>query len=286
MFGARSAKRLLIGGSMSKLSFALSILVLPCAFHSAQAQAAESKAGTAAVSGRVILKGEPARGVTVILQTQYQDPSNAPRAKTDESGRFHFTGLPAGRYSVSTLAPGYPSPEDNDFPDMRGKTLNLTEGEKVENVDLEIKRGGVIAGRVTDSQGRPVIEERLRLSKVDANNRPQASFFYILSNDIYQTDDRGQYRIYGLPEGRYIVRVGYAQRPGSASIISSREFYPLVFYPNATSESEAKVIEVSEASEATNIDITVADPKRTQEVYGRVVDAGSGQPVAGVAVVL
>jgi len=270
---------------MSKLSFALSILVLPCAFHSAQAQAAESKAGTATVSGRLILKGEPARGVMVILQTQNQGPFNAPRARTDESGRFHFTGLPAGRYSVSALSPGYASPEDNNYPGMRGKTLTLADGERVENVDLEIKRGGVIAGRVADSQGRPVIEERLRLSKLDANNRPQASFFYSLNNDMYQTDDRGQYRIYGLPEGRYIVSVGYAQ-PGSATIISRREFYPRVFYPNATSESEAKVIEVSEASEATNIDITVTDPKQTQEVYGRVVDAGSGQPVAGVEVVL
>jgi protocatechuate 3,4-dioxygenase beta subunit len=271
---------------MQKLSFALSILVLPCAFHSAQAQTAESKAGTAAVSGRVILKGEPARGMTVILQTQNQNESNAPRARTDESGRFHFTGLPAGRYSVSALAPGYASPEDSNFPGMRGKMLILADGEKVENIDLEIKRGGVIAGRVTDSQGRPVIEERVNLSKVDANNRIQASFFYSLNNEMCQTDDRGQYRIYGLPEGRYIVSVGYAHRPGSASIISRREFYPRVFHPNATSESEAKVIEVSEASEATNIDITVTDPKQAQEVYGRVVDAGSGQPVAGVEVVL
>src|SRR5262245_833413 len=142
MFGASSAncpiyasvgdravaiKRILIGGSMSKLSFALSILVLPCAFHSVQAQAAESKTGTATVSCRVILKGEPARGVMVILQTQNQGPSNAPRARTDESGRFHFTGLPAGKYSISALAPGYASPEVNSPPGMRGKTLNLAD---------------------------------------------------------------------------------------------------------------------------------------------------------------
>src|SRR5262249_21557268 len=144
------------GGPMQKLSLALSILVLPCAFHSAQSQAAESKAGTATVSGRVILKGEPARGVMVILQPQNQSPFDAPRARTDESGRFHFTGLPAGRYSVSAAAPGYASPEDSSLP-SRGKTLTLADGERVENVDLEIKRGGVIAGRVADSQGRPVI---------------------------------------------------------------------------------------------------------------------------------
>jgi hypothetical protein len=271
---------------MSKLSFALSILVLPCAFHSAQAQAVESKAGTATVSGRVILKGEPARGVMVILQTQYQGPLNAPRARTDESGRFHFTGLSAGRYSVSALSPGYASPEDNNYSDMRGKTLTLADGERVENVDLEIKRGGVIAGRVADSQGRPVIEERINLSKLDATNRPQRIFYYSPNFDMYQTDDRGLYRIYGLPEGRYLLSVGYAESSGSAIITSRREIYPRAFYPSGTSESEAKVIEVSEGSEATNIDITVTDPKQTQDVYGRVVDAGSGQPVAGVEVVL
>src|SRR5215470_14294331 len=165
---------------MQKLSFALSLLVLPFAFHSvwaAQAQAADTKAGTAMVSGRVTLRGEPSRGVMVVLQTQNQTASNSPRARTDESGRFNFTSIPAGRYSVYAAAPGYVSPEDTNF-NMRGKTLNLADGEKVENVDLEIKRGGVIAGKITDSQGRPVIEERVNLSKVDANNRLQASFFY------------------------------------------------------------------------------------------------------------
>jgi 5-hydroxyisourate hydrolase-like protein (transthyretin family) len=271
---------------MQKRSFALGILILPCAFHSVQAQTADTMIKTAAVSGRVVMKGEPARGVMVILQTQNQGPSDAPRARTDESGRFHFTGLPAGRYSASALAPGYTSPDDGNFPNMRGKTLNLTDGEKVENVDLVIKRGGVIAGRVADSQGRPVVEERLNLSKLDANNQPRGVFNYGQNFDMYQTDDRGLYRIYGLPEGRYLVSVGYAGNFGSASITSRREFYPLVFYPNATNDSEAKVIEVSEGSEATNIDITVSDPKQTRDVYGHVVDAGSGQPVAGVEVVV
>jgi protocatechuate 3,4-dioxygenase beta subunit len=271
---------------MRKLSFALSILVLPTAFHSVQAQTAEVKTGTATVSGRVTLKGESARGVTVILQAQNQNASDAPRARTDESGRFNFTGLPAGRCSVSALTPGYVSLEGSNFPGMRGKTFNLTDGDRVENVDLEIKRGGVIAGRVTDAQGRPVIEERVDLIKLDADNRLRSAFYYGGNYDMYNTDDRGFYRIYGLPEGRYLVSVGVAESPGSAIIISRREFYPRAYYPNATSESEAKVIEVGEGSEATSIDITVSDPKKTYDVYGRVVDDGSGQPVAGVEVLV
>jgi len=270
---------------MSKLSFVLSILVLPFVFHSIQAQAAETKAGTATVSGRVTLKGEPARGVMVVLQGQTPDRSNSPRAKTDESGRFHLTGVAAGRYSVFAIAPGYISPDDTNF-GMRGKTLNVAEGEKVENIDLEIKRGGVIAGRITDSRGRPVIEETINLTKLDRNNQPQNYFSYSLNFDMNRTDDRGLYRIYGLPEGRYLVSVGHAQTSGSARITLSREFYPRVFYPDAASESEAKAIEVSESSEATDVDISVPDPKETRDVYGRVVDAGAGQPVAGVDVVV
>lgn len=273
---------------MRKLNFALGILVLPFAFHSVravQSQAAETKTRTATVSGRVTLKSEPARGVMVVLVTQGRSVSDAPRARADESGRFNFTGVQAGRYSVTAAVPGYVSPDDTNF-GMRGKTINVADGEKVENLDIEIKRGGVIAGRITDPQGRPVVEERVNLSKFDANNRPQSYFIYAMSYDGYQTDDRGYYRIYGLPEGRYLVSVGYAETPGSATITSRREFYPRVFYPNAASESEAKVIKVSEGSVAEDIDITVSDPKLTYDVYGRVVDDGSGQPVAGVEVVI
>jgi Carboxypeptidase regulatory-like domain len=246
---------------MLKPSFALGILVLLCAFHSVQAQSAESKARTATVSGRVTLLGEPARGVTVILLVNNQNAPNAPRARTDESGRFNFTGLPAGKYSVVAAAPGYVYPDVDDFIGMRGKTLNLAEGEKVENVDLEIKRGGVITGRVTDSQGRPVIEERVTLSKLNASNQPMPFFASNLNSDMYRTDDRGFYRIYELIPGRYLVSVR---------------------------GSEAKMTEVFEGTEAAEIDITVPDqkPKQTYDVYGRVMDIGAGQPVAGVEVVI
>lgn len=277
---------------MSKLCFALSILVLPFAFHSIQAQgkpqAVETKAGTATVSGRVMLKVEPARGVMVILQARRQDAFKSPRARTDESGRFHFSSLPAGSYSVFAVAPGYVSPEDVNFSfyGQPGKTLNLADGEKVENVDLEIKRGGVIAGRIIDPQGRPVIEVGINLSRLDANNQPRSFYLYGENEDMRRTDDRGFYRIYGLPEGRYLVSAGYAEGTGSVSVTSRREFYPRVFYPNAVNEAEAKKIKISEASEVVNIDITLPDPKQTYDVYGHVVDADSGQPVAGVEVVI
>src|SRR5262245_45527055 len=271
---------------MSKLRFALCILGLPFAFFSVQAQgtpqSAEIKPGTATVSGRVMWKGEPASGVMVVLIGRNSIPSNS-SARTDESGRFRFTGVAAGRYSVSALAPGYASPNDTSR-SLLGKALNVAEGEKVDNVDFEIKHGGVISGRITDWRGRPVVEETITLSKRDRNNQPENYFTYNPNNNMNRTDDRGVYRIYGLPEGRYLVSVGYAPQPGVVVITSSRSIYPRVFYPNANSESEAKAIEVSEGSEVADIDITVSDPKETRDISGRVVDAGTGQPVANMEV--
>jgi hypothetical protein len=270
---------------MSKLSFALSILILHFTFHSIQAQPGETKTGTATVSGRVTLKGEPARGVMVILDGRNPFPSNTHSARTDENGWFRFTEVAAGRYSVHAFAPGYASTEDTSHSALE-KSLNVAEGEKVENIDFEIKRGGVISGRITDSRGRPVIEETITLSKRNRNNQPENYSTYMLSNDMYLTDDRGAYRIYGLPEGRYLVSVGFAQTFNVGVITSSRTLYPRVFYPNAKSESEAKAIEVSEGSEATNVDITLSDPKETRDISGRVVDAGTGQPVADMEVLV
>src|SRR5262245_9678074 len=100
---------------MIKSWFTLGILVSLfslCLEVSIQAQTRETKPETATASGLVTLKGEPARGVTVLLMAQYSNTANSPRAKSDENGRFRITGVAAGRYSIIALAPGYVSMGD------------------------------------------------------------------------------------------------------------------------------------------------------------------------------
>ena len=273
---------------MPKPGFTLGVLVLLLSLGlgvSIQAQPRETKPETATISGLVTLKGEPASGVTVLLQEQRASATTAPRARSDENGRFRFTGVTAGRYSISAVAPGYVSPGDGDM-GRGGQTLNVTEGEKIENLSLDIRRGGVIAGTVTDSKGRPVVEEAVKLDKLDKNGKPQNYGFYNWTPEMYRTDDRGAYRIFGVPEGRYLVSVGNEQSFRRVSMTTDRVFYPRTFHPGVTSESEAKVVEVSEGSEATDVDIALPEPKRTCEISGRVVDGDTGQPVSGVNIVV
>jgi protocatechuate 3,4-dioxygenase beta subunit len=266
----------------------LSVLALCLTNRPIQAQTAAPKPGTATISGRVLLKGEPAPDVAVVLQPLPvvfpQNPDAVLRVRTDSSGRFHLAAVVAGRYSIWAFSPGAISPNDTSFGPIPGKPLNVSDGENVENIDLPLKPGGVITGRVTDASGRPLVDERLELTRLDREGKPQPNYGSPYTYEMYGTDDRGVYRLYGLSEGRYRISVGFAQTPGSISIVNSRSYYPKTYYPDARDESQAKVIEVTEGFEATNIDIKVGESKRSYDIYGRVVDADSGQPVAGASI--
>src|SRR5262245_24513125 len=251
--------------------------------HTIFGQSGAAKPGAATVSGRVTLNGEPARGVSVVIQPQrqlYPPPSSiVQNAKTDENGRFRFTGVAAGSYFIAALAPGFSSSSDNGF-GQRNKGVSVSEGENVEDIEIELKRGGVITGRVTDVQGRPLTDESVEITLINKDGTRQRSYNSI-NNEMYIIDDLGVYRVYGLPEGRYLVSVGYARVAGMMSTHPYRIFYPRTFHPDATDESRAKVIEVAEGSVTTGVDIVVGI-KRTHDIAGRVVNADTGQPVAGV----
>jgi hypothetical protein len=128
---------------MSRLGyiiFILSLIGYPHFELTAQTQLKSPREGTSTVSGRITLKGEPARGVTVILHSRMRDfllnPGSLPEAKTDENGRFRITKVVAGVYSVRAVAPGLVASGEVSF-EPEGKYLNLADGEVVENIDLE-----------------------------------------------------------------------------------------------------------------------------------------------------
>ena len=208
--------------------------------HPIFAQAGATKPGTAMISGRVVVKGAPARSVLVYLQPQQgpapSNPEAVQRARTDAGGQFRIAGVAAGAYRVIALSPGFIS-SDSVRPGLQGKTINVSEGENVENVEIELKQGGVITGLVTDSRGRPLADERVTLSKLDKNGRPPLNVTYGSNFEMFQTDDRGVYRIFGLPEGRYLVSVGFQQSAGIGAVGGS--FYPRTFHPDAANETEA-----------------------------------------------
>ena len=232
------------------------------------------------VSGRVTIDGKGAANITVMLISNPDDGVSrkiVTTTTTDNEGNYRLTGLSKGKYRVMTYTPTLSEVNRSFYNPNRGKDVTLNEGEQIENIDFALKRGGVITGRVTDNEGQPVIGQQIFIESVDGNTRLGGP----IGGEMYETDDRGIYRIYGLPEGNYLVSLG-ADNQTTTYGMKPRIYFTRTFHPATTDKSEAKVIELAEGEEETSVDITLGTPKKTYAFNGRVVDVDSNKPVANV----
>lgn len=156
--------------------------------------------GTASISGvvRSADTGQPARKARVTLSGPDIRGRNV---TTDDSGRFAFVALPAGRYTVSATKAGHVSVTYGQRrPGRPGTAIQLADGQKLE-VALQIPRGGVITGTLLDEHGEAVPGTPVRVLRYVVQNGVRT----LQMSGNGSTDDRGVYRIYGLQPGEYVV---------------------------------------------------------------------------------
>ncbi len=251
----------------------LCILFLLSSVATALSQSAADKTATSTVSGKVTVGGKGLQGVVVGLVVSDQTRSNFRptrfRGVTDEDGKYRITNVLPGTYDVTPASAAYVVTEGR-------KTLMIGKNETVENINLALEQGGVITGKVIDADGNPVIEEMVYVFPAAASQR--VPYFRNI-----RTDDRGIYRVYGIPAGKYTVSAG---RDASSSAGTRRPdgTYPRTFHPSAVDLAAATVIDVTEGGEATNIDITFGRPMRTYIARGRVIDGDTNQPLPKTSV--
>jgi hypothetical protein len=251
----------------------------PATDSTANAQDKTIKKPTGSVSGHVTVKGKGKAGIVVgVLGDFGARGAPMPKATTDQDGNYRINDLAAGTYQIAPVAPAYVGGEINSF-GQRGKVLILSEGENAEGIDFSLVRGGVITGKVSMSDGRPVVEERITIATADQTERrgPGSQI-----GPSFQTDDRGVYRMYGLAPGRYKVSIGQSQDSYFTSTRPGRPTYERVFYPDVTTPDEARIVELSEGTEATNIDITVGQSITGFAAAGVVMNGEDSQPIANM----
>ena len=258
---------------------AAALIVTP--FHlSAQTPAAKDAKASGSISGRVTTSdGQPAAGLALALMPAdfMPDRRAVARGETDSDGRYRLANVPAGRYRLQLLAPAHAAPEvSGSNPFSAGRLISVGAGEAIEDVNVTVARGGVITGRVTTSDGRPVIGVQVQVIRPDKRG-PEAA---AVSPFEFDTDDRGVYRVYGLPAGRYLVAVGEDRDSGIVMVGAAGGRYARTFHPATTDAAQARQIEVTSGSEATGADITLAEGPKSFQATGRIVDADTNQPVA------
>jgi len=267
----------------------------------AQTPQRDTRPRTASISGRVTIAGKAALNAKVVVKDRpalgNQDFSIAPSGSgggedhvvlTDAEGRYRVTNLPEGKYEAHVSLGGCVR-EKSSLNGSLVESITLDEGESLENVDFALVRGGVITGRVTDADGRPLIARVVSLQVVNEGGRKQdvrnlQDFQNLMTtSDMFQTDDRGVYRIFGLRAGRYLVSAGGDSDMGLVS--GAGGDYLRAWHPDAADENQAKVIVVAAGGEVTGVDIRLGVAKGTYEASGRVIDDETGMPIAGASMV-
>ena len=251
------------------------LLVLGAAICS-QAQTTAQKPATGSISGNVTIKGKPAVGVTLLAEDSRNRGSSTMthyRARTDQTGSYRIKNLPAGTYEVSPITPALVTANQSD-------SIVISDGEAVADVNLSLVPGGVITGKITDSEGEPIIGQPVMIMPLDDLRRSGSGRMRVmrLYSPENTTDDRGVYRVFGLPAGKYKVYVGES----SSGKKNSREYYRQTFYPSVTDAAKATIIEVTEGSETNHIDIVLGRPVVTFRVAGRLVDGENGKPIPNI----
>jgi hypothetical protein len=184
-------------------------------------------------------EGRPIRGVRI------QVPSHSiPDVFTDENGRFTLSALPVGRYWVTAGKAGYVTAwrrdgsPSGDF-QIVGPPVDLSAGEVKEQTDFALTKGGVITGRVVDDRGREVLGARVYVYR----SRWQEGRQVVVPTGgaADQTNDLGEFRLFGMSSGTYLLGVDVA-RPGGGG----RE---IVYYPGSYSPGEAQPVTVRSGEE-------------------------------------
>lgn len=246
-------------------------------FAQAPTKQAPPKVPHGSISGRITIKEKPAAGVMVGLRrTDNMNPfESLGKAITDQDGVYRIPNVAAGSYYVVASTPAYVSSAANYAP----KTVVVGEDENVEDVNYSLVRGGVITGKVTDADGRPVIQMQVDILLAELlDKQPATRQAYPMYTGT--TDDRGVYRIFGLAPGKYKIAAGRSD--DFASFAPSKRAYKQVFHPDVSDVAKATVVEVSEGSEAKDVDITLGRTMQTFSVSGHVINSDTGLPVPNV----
>jgi hypothetical protein len=154
------------------------------------------------ISGRVLAAdtGRAVKRARVLLNAAELPGGRG--ALTDDDGLFEFSGLPSGRYTLNASKGGYVALSYGQRrPLQAGTPLQLNDGQQLKALEFRLPRGSVVAGRVVDETGDSMPGATVRVMMYQY---AQGAHQLVAAGSAV-SDDRGQYRVWGLNPGDYYV---------------------------------------------------------------------------------
>jgi len=156
-------------------------------------------ANSGTIRGRVIAAdgGEPLRNARVTIS----GPSSVPRIFTDGDGRFRFSNLTFGRYALVVRKAGYVQTRfGSRRPAEPPMWIEITAESPAFSAEVCLPRSA-ISGRILDDLGNPIELAQVSAERVVRTDGRVGAMTMATTT----TDDLGEYRLGGLPQGRFVV---------------------------------------------------------------------------------
>ena len=224
-----------------------------------------------------------ASGVSMSTSMSVQMTGGRQRSvTTDAQGTFEFTGLPAGTYRVfanpGQYSGGYLSmsygarrPTGGGSVDT-GTSIELADGQRFDKATIALPRGAVLAGRVSDENGEPLARVQVyTMFYAPGSARAQRQGMSA------QTDDLGQFRLYGLSPGEYAL-VAEARGPtfvapnAPPESEEDRTGFMTTYYPGTPDEAAAQRVRARAGAETPGLEIRMATG-RLFRIAGVITDS-------------
>ena len=214
----------------------------------------------AVVEGSVInkLTGAPVKGAHVIYNKADREAGGGASpisADTDAQGHFSLQLAP-GSYRLWVERSGFARQVYGALsPAGEGVALALAPGQQLRQLTFRITPLGAIAGRVVDDDGEPLQGVGIQVVRFAyaTGHRQLVSIAGATSND------RGEYRVYGLRAGRYLLLATPPGAPMSSAFSSGglladvQDAYAAVYFPGVLDVDSASVLSLPEGGELNDV---------------------------------
>jgi hypothetical protein len=233
--------------------------------------------------------GEPLRKTKITLQS-VNDRTHSISAFTDSGGYFALRHLDPGGYKLRVSRVGFVTSDYGQRkPGDPGAILTLRPGQEINDLIFRLVPAGVIAGHILDEDGEPLPSmEMSALREVYIEGKRSLS-----TTAVVETNDLGEYRLFGLPPGRYFVSALYTQwnrfgdnadEPAEPAEASSQG-YAKMYYPGTPEAAKANAIVVKAGEEIRSIDMLMRQVL-VYRISGRVFNQITHKPGVGTNVIL
>ncbi len=237
---------------------------------------ASATPATAVIRGHVVdaSNGQPLRKAQVrAFSPELRDNRVA---ITDAKGVYEIKSLAAGRYTLTANKGSYVALQFGQTrPFEAGKPLELHDAQVLDRVDFSLPHGGIITGRVVDETGEPtadVLVQAMRYQYLQGRRQ------LVQAGRVAQTNDIGEFRLFGIPPGQYVLSATLRNIALSDSLSDDRSGYAPTYYPGTSNASEAQRLTISVGQTLTDINLALS-PTRLARVAGTAVDS-QGKPVS------